>query len=333
MQITDISGRPVCYCVISDITEHRRLMDQLRHSQKMEGLGQLAGGIAHDFNNVLNAVIGFTELIKMKTGKDHPAGLYADEIVNAAMRGAALTRQILAFSRKQALDMKPVDVNILIVNLQKMLCRLVREDIVIRLELADKDLVVMAGRRPDRPGLINLATNARDAMPGGGMITISTEVFAMDEKFVETHGFGRPGKYALISFSDTGCGMDNETRQHIFDPFYTTKERGKGTGLGLAAVYGIMSQHGGHINVYSEPGKGSVFRLYLPMTGSSTEKAEVVGDGELRGGTETILIAEDDPDLRRLSKTMLVHYGYTVIEAVDGEDAIDRFAETAGSSL
>jgi two-component system, cell cycle sensor histidine kinase and response regulator CckA len=327
MQMTEISGRPLCYCAISDITEHRRLMDQLRHSQKLEGLGQLAGGIAHDFNNVLNVVIGFTELIKMKMREDDPARHYADEIMNAGMRGAALTRQILAFSRKQALDMKPVNINNIIVNLQKMLRRLVREDISIHLNLADRDLIVMADAGQIEQALMNLATNACDAMPNGGSITIATGPFIMDDKFVETHGFGRPDNYALINFSDTGCGMDNETRLHIFEPFYTTKQPGKGTGLGLAAVYGIVNQHGGHINVYSEEGRGTNFKLYLPLTLTSTEKIEKVKPSELKGGTETILIAEDEETLRMLTKTVLTNYGYNVIEAVDGEDAIAKYAE------
>jgi PAS domain S-box-containing protein len=207
MQLTEIAGRPVCHAVISDITEHRRLMEQLNHSRKLEGLGQLAGGIAHDFNNVLNVVIGFTELMKMSMDEDDPSRQYADGIMHAGMKGAALTKQILAFSRKQALDMKPVNINDIIVNLRKMLRRLVREDIGINLNLADRDLIVMADTGQIEQSLINLTTNARDAMPNGGTITISTSIIDMDEKFVETHGFGRPDKYALISFSDTGCGI------------------------------------------------------------------------------------------------------------------------------
>jgi PAS domain S-box-containing protein len=328
-QVTEILGRRVYHCVWRDITERRRLQYHLWHAQKLEGIGQLAGGIAHDFNNVLNAVIGYAGLIQMQMDKDDPARKFVDEIAEAGLRGAALTRQLLVFSSKQVLDMKPVNINDIIRNLQQMLLRLVREDIIIKLNLVNKDLVVMADAGQIDQVLINLTTNARDAMTGGGNIVISTEFFIMDNEFVETHGYDSPGKYALITFSDTGCGMDAGTESRIFDPFFTTKERGKVTGLGLAVVHGILKQHGGYINVNSQPGKGTIFNLYLPLTDTAAEKAELTQTLDRRGGTETILIAEDDASLRKLSRTVLASFGYKVIEAVDGEDAIVKFAENS----
>jgi two-component system, cell cycle sensor histidine kinase and response regulator CckA len=313
----------------SDITERRRLEDQLRHTQKIESLGRLAGGIAHDFNNILNAIIGFTDLLKMKIVDNEPAMRYAEQILKAGQRGAALTRQVLAFSRKQMLDMRPVNINDNIRDLQKMLCRLVREDILIRLELSDQDLIVMADADQLDQVIINLTTNARDAMPGGGSIDISTCIFTMDEGFVRSYGFGNPGIYALITLSDTGCGMDYETLLRIFEPFFTTKEKDKGTGLGLAAVYGILNQHGGYINVESGPGKGTVFYLYLPLNPEIAAKTELTPTEELRGGTETILIAEDDDTTRNITVTALTGFGYKVIEASDGEDAINKFIENS----
>jgi|WetSurMetagenome_2_1015567.scaffolds.fasta_scaffold00155_1 two-component system, cell cycle sensor histidine kinase and response regulator CckA len=329
-RVTEILGRKVFHSVIRDITESRKLQAQLRQAQKLEGLGQLAGGIAHDFNNVLSAVMGLTELIIMDMSEDNPARHNAEEILKAVNRGADLTRQILAFSRQQALEMKPVNINDTIRDLQKMLRRLVREDITINLRLSDEELNVMADRAQIDQVLMNLSTNAGDAMTDGGNIDISTGAFVMDEGFVATHGYGSPGNYAHIAFSDTGCGMDAETIANIFDPFFTTKERGKGTGLGLAVVHGILKQHNGHINVYSEPGKGTVFNLYLPLTGARFEKTAVPSPGKPRGGTETLLIAEDDDLVRDISVTALASFGYKIIEAVDGEDAINKFAENSG---
>ena len=310
-----------------DITEHRRLEEQLIHAQKLEGIGQLAGGIAHDFNNVLNAVVGFAGLLQMKIASEDPLKHYVDEIMTAGQRGAMLTHQILAFSRKQVLDMKPADLNEIIRSLEKMLRRLVREDISIELKLFDKDLVVMADASQIDQVVINLVTNARDAMPKGGSIGISTDHFVMDNEYIRMHGYGSPGEYACFTVSDTGCGMDEETQKRIFEPFFTTKEVGKGTGLGLAVVHGIVKQHNGYINVYSEVGKGSIFRIYLPLTEGVVRGTEDKQEAQIRGGTETILIAEDDDSLRKLSRTVLQHYGYKVIEAVDGDDAVRKFSE------
>ena len=244
-----------------DITDRRKIEGELRQAQKLEGVGQLAGGIAHDFNNVLSAVVGFAGLLKMKMDRSDPLVHYADEIMAAGQRGAALTQQILAFSRKQVLDMRPVRLNEVVQSIEKMLQRLVREDIDIHYDLADKDLVIFADVSQIDQILINLVTNARDAMPRGGRLGISTESFVMDRAYVEMHGYGSPGDYAVMSIADTGSGMDAGTRSRIFEPFFTTKESGRGTGLGLAVVHGIVKQHNGYINVYSEVGKGTNFRV------------------------------------------------------------------------
>jgi|WetSurMetagenome_2_1015567.scaffolds.fasta_scaffold00155_18 two-component system, cell cycle sensor histidine kinase and response regulator CckA len=330
VQATEISGRPVLHSVARDITESRRLQDQLRQAQKIEGLGQMAGGIAHDFNNVLSAIMGLTEMCIMDMAEDDPARHHAEEALKAVMRGTELTRQILAFSRQQALEMRPVNINSAVRDLQKMLRRLVREDITINLKLSDKELIVMADKAQIDQLFINLSANAGDAMHGGGNIDISTDTFFMDERFVATHGYGSPGNYAHITFSDTGCGMDAEIMANMFDPFFTTKEKGKGTGLGLAVVHGILKQHNGHIHVCSEPGKGASFNMYLPLTVAAVEKAESSQAERPRGGTETILIAEDDDLVRDITASVLTRFGYKVIEAVDGDDAIHKFSENSG---
>jgi len=307
--------------------EKNKLSNQLRHAQKLEGIGQLAGGIAHDFNNVLNAVVGYAGLLQMQMDAADPLRKFVDEIASAGMRGAALTQQILAFSRKQVLDMKPANLNEIIKGLEKMLHRLVREDISIEINLFSNDLIVLADASQIDQILINLATNARDAMPSGGSLRIATEFFVMDENYVAMHGYGNAGDYALLTVSDTGCGMDADTVSHIFEPFFTTKEVGKGTGLGLAVVHGLVKQHNGFISVYSEVGNGTVFKIFLPLTEYEEEEKDEKPVGGIVGGTETILIAEDDAPLRRLSSVILRNAGYTVIEAVDGEDALRKFAD------
>ncbi len=225
------------------------------------------------------------------------------------------------------LDIKPANLNEIIKSLEKMLHRLVREDINIEITLADNDLVILADASQINQILINLVTNARDAMPQGGRLRIATKPFVMSRDYIQMHGYGSPGEYALLTVSDTGSGVNAETRAKIFEPFFTTKETGKGTGLGLAVVHGIVKQHGGFIDVYSEVGKGTSFTIYLPLTEHVAERAESKPAVEIKGGTETILIAEDDATLRKLSATILSHYGYKVIEAVDGEDAIRKFVE------
>lgn len=310
-----------------DITEHRRLEDQLREAQKLESIGQLAGGIAHDFNNILTAVLGFGGMLQMEIDDADHLKHYVQEILAAGQRGASLTHQIIAFSRKQVLDMKPVNLNEIIRDLDKMLHRLVREDVEINLNLSGNGLVVLADASQIDQVIINLVTNARDAMPKGGRITIAAEPFVMDDSFIEMHGYGKAGKYVLITISDTGIGMDADMQSHIFEPFFTTKETGKGTGLGLAVVHGIVKQHNGYINVYSEMGKGTAFRIYLPLVEHAAIETVKGPAASVKRGTETILVAEDEQSLRNLAKIMLESAGYKVLTAKDGKEAVEIYKE------
>jgi len=321
--------------VIEDISrrkqaeeEKKKVEAQLRHMQKMEAVGQLAGGIAHDFNNMLTAIIGNATLLQMKISEDVKLRHYTDEIVASSERAANLTRGLLAFSRKQMLDVKPVPLNSIIKGVEKLISRLIGEDIELKVLSAKKDIIVRADAGQIEQVIMNLATNARDAMPNGGDLTIITEVINLDNEFVKAHGYGKPGAYALLSVSDTGMGMDEDVKQKIFEPFFTTKELGKGTGLGLSIVYGIIKQHEGYINVYSEPNKGTTFRIYLPVIEIGIGAAELTKKAvEPERGTETVLLAEDEANVRRFVKTVLEEFGYTVIEAVDGEDAINKFQQ------
>ena len=245
--------------------EKERLREQLYHVQKIESVGTLAGGIAHDFNNILTVIIGFGSLLQTEIKENVTAIDFVQKIMKSAERAANLTRGLLIFSRKQPTNPEPVNLNDAVRNVESVLGRVIREDIEFKTLLTDKNCIVMADINQIEQVLMNLATNARDAMPNGGSLTISTDIMEMDDAFIKAHGYGAKGIYALISVSDTGIGMDEITKQKIFEPFFTTKEVGKGTGLGLAIVYGIVKQHNGYINVYSEPGKGTTFRIYLPL--------------------------------------------------------------------
>ena len=311
-----------------DRTEHLTLENQLRQAQKMEDIGTLAGGIAHDFNNILSAILGYGHVALMKMPKDDPQRLYIGHILESADRAAALTQSLLAFSRKQIIDRKPVDLNNILRKVEKFLVRVIGEDVAIHMALAEGALTAFADAGQMEQVFMNLATNARDAMPNGGSFSIETSAMAMDSGFVAAHGYGKPGTYALISVTDTGLGMTEETRSKIFEPFFTTKEVGRGTGLGLAMVYGIIKQHEGFINVYSEPGQGSTFRIYLPLTAAAEmEEREIIDEDYPKGGSETILLAEDDANLRTLSVLVLEKVGYTVITANNGEEAVAKFTE------
>jgi PAS domain S-box-containing protein len=311
-----------------DVTEQKKLEDQLRHSQKMEAVGTLAGGIAHDFNNILNVILGFGTLVQDKLEAGSVARDQMNEVLSAADRAANLTRRLLAFSRKQLVDIKPVNVNQTILGIQKFLEQIIRESIVFKLSLSDKPLIVMADAGQIEQVIMNLATNARDAMPKGGRLTIDTRLGVMDDEYVTIYGFGKPGKYALITIADTGNGMDAETQDKIFDPFFTTKGIGEGTGLGLSISYGIIKQHNGYIKVYSEAKQGTVFKIYLPLIEEFVgADKKIEAPRVIKGGNETILIAEDEVSLRKLSKIILESSGYNVIVAVDGDDAIVKFME------
>lgn len=333
--VPDGSGRVAfLFSFMRDLTRHKeaeeekkRLESQLYHAQKMEAVGLLAGGVAHDFNNIITAITGYAHLLCMKMETDNPFRHYAEQITASSERAANLTQGLLAFSRKQVINPQPVNVNDIIKRVEKLLCRLIGEDIALISEATGEDLYVMADKGQLEQVLINLATNARDAMPDGGELRISTWAEHMDEQFIGIHGFGTPGDYVCISVCDTGIGMDDLTREKIFEPFFTTKEVGKGTGLGLAIVYGIVSQQNGHIMVSSGPGEGTSFRIFLPSTDERVEARGVDEQVLPALGSETLLIAEDDDDVRRFDAAILEQFGYRVFTAVDGADAMKKFLE------
>jgi PAS domain S-box-containing protein len=310
-----------------DISERKRLEEQLRHAQKIESIGTLAGGIAHDFNNILTAIIGYGNLLNMKMPIDDPLRHNVDQILSSAGRAAQLTQGLLAYSRKQIINPQPVDLNELVRKLERFLARLIGEDVELMTALTDKDATVQADSGQIEQVLMNLATNARDAMPDGGILHIDTDRIDLDDEFARAHPGSRPGKYVLISVTDSGVGMDENTREKIFEPFFTTKEVGKGTGLGLSMVYGIVKQHNGYITVASGVGKGTTFSIYLPAVQAEITQAKLLDTDSVKEGTETILVAEDDEAIRGLAKDMLEEFGYTVILAEDGEDAVNKFRD------
>lgn len=313
--------------MVQDITDRKKLEEQLLQAQKMEAIGQLAGGIAHDFNNILTAIIGFGNLLKTEAANYDLPRSYITNILTSAERAANLTQALLAFSRKQIINPKPINLNDIVRRVETLLSRLIGEDIKLFTVLANKDLTVIADSNQIEQILMNLATNARDAMTDGGSLVIITDVLRIDHDFIKAHGYGKLGLYALISVEDTGQGMDEETKDKIFEPFFTTKEVGKGTGLGLSTVYGIIKQHNGFINVYSEPGMGTTIKIYLPLIESKVEAVMEESFPAIKRGNETLLVAEDDNQVRTLLKEVLTGSGYTVIEAVDGEDALRLFSE------
>jgi PAS domain S-box-containing protein len=333
--LVDAQGAPVGIASLGDdITRRRhneeeteRLQSQLRQAQKMEAVGQLAGGVAHDFNNILTAISGYGALLLIKMRSDNPLRHEVEQILASSERAANLTHSLLAYSRKQIINPKPVDLNRIVQGVEKLLSRLIGEDIDFKARLVSQELTVMADSGQLEQVLMNLATNARDAMPGGGVLLIETDSAAQEDDHLQAYNYIAPGRYALLSVTDTGIGMDEKTRERIFDPFFTTKDVGKGTGLGLAMAYGIIKQQNGYINVYSEPGKGTTFRIYLPLieapAGESGARREAV---PLRG-SETVLLAEDDATVRKLMRAILEEFGYTVVEAVDGEDAVKVFLQ------
>jgi PAS domain S-box-containing protein len=329
--LRDIDGNIVAGIKVArDLTEYKKIEAQLRHAQKMEAIGTLAGGIAHDFNNILNVVLGYGACV-MDTLKDGGSAKEdMNEVLTAANRAVDLTKRLLLFSRRQAVEVKPVNLNTLVSDLQKMLRQIARESTDFNLNLAEQPPIVLADAGQIVQVLINLATNARDAMPDGGQLTISTGREEIDEDYITAYGYGQPGMYASITVADTGQGIDAETQKKIFDPFFTTKGIGEGTGLGLAISYGILKQHHGYIKVYSEPGQGSVFKIYLPLSEEAilSENAAMVAVS-VKGGNETILVAEDDASLRKFIRITLESFGYEVIAAKDGEDAMAKFIENS----
>ncbi len=316
--------------VAVDITEQKqaeetkaKLEAQLAAAQKLESIGRLAGGIAHDFNNLLSAIMGFGELLQMDLAPDDPKRSYAEEISKAAQRGANLTKQLLAFSRKQILQPRVLNLNTVVLDMENMLQRLIGEHIDLEVALDSQLGYLQADPTQIEQVILNLAVNARDAMPRGGKLTIETANIDLDEVYAKQHLSVAPGSYILLAVSDTGHGMDGETLTHIFEPFYTSKEKGEGTGMGLATVYGIVKQSGGDIWVYSEVGKGATFKIYLPRVDALPEADErrVLPSKKLRG-QETILVVEDEELVRTMIAEALRRYGYQVLEARKGAEAL-----------
>jgi PAS domain S-box-containing protein len=315
-----------CIIVVGlDISERKKLEAQLLHAQKMEAVGQLAGGVAHDFNNILTAVINNCYLLKKSIGEDGKEGEYIDKILALSNNAAKITRELLIFSRKQFFEPLKVDLNDIVRNARDFMKNFLREDIELKTVFAEAALPIMADRNQIEQIMMNLATNARDAIPDVGKLTIETELVGINESFIKTRGIGAPGMYALLSVTDTGTGMDEDTKQKIFEPFFTTKEVGKGTGLGLAIVYGIVRQHNGFIDVYSDHEKGTTFRIYFPVIQTVNEADKSVEYSELMGKGETILFAEDEPAVRESIKIIFKEFNYRIIEAVDGQDAVEKF--------
>lgn len=313
-----------------DITAHRQLEEQLRQSQKMESVGTLASGIAHDFNNILAAISGYGQLTLMKLPTDDPLRNNVSSILESVDRATHLTKELLIFSRKQTSTKRLLNVNEIAIKTEKFLKRIIAEDILFSLVLHEKEIPVMADAHQFEQVLINLATNACHSMPQGGKLTLSTEMIVLKNEFPAVHGSGPPGTYALVTVSDTGTGMDVLTQKRIFEPFFTTKEAGKGTGLGLAVVYGIIKGHNGYIKVYSVPGMGSTFQIYLPIVFEKIRPEILMPEGMNVGGAETILLAEDDEMVRTITTKILTEFGYTVITATDGTDAVHKFREQNG---
>ena len=330
--LRDLKGDVIgVIATVRDMTFHKKTEEQLRQSQKMEAVGQLAGGIAHDFNNILTVVIACSEMLRCDASLSSPQANHANQILAAAERAAQLTRGLLAFSRKQVMTPRVLDLNEIVQRAQKFLARVVGEDMQLKTICNRTDLKVKVDAGQMEQVLTNLVTNARDAMPNGG-----TLLFETDRQEVTTlpeleEGLSA-GSYAVVSVTDTGLGMDKDTMKMIFEPFFTTKEPGKGTGLGMSMVQGIISQHGGFVRVSSEPGKGTCFRIYLPLI---KEDPVPVGEGSdalapPKGGNETVLIAEDDAEIRSIFGSLLSEYGYRVILAEDGESAVEKFRSNEG---
>ena len=325
------AGKRVRLVVAQDISERRHLESQLRQAQKMEAVGRLAGGVAHDFNNLLMVIKGHTELLlNVLDSSDHLARKI-EQIDRSADRATALTRQLLAFSRRQVLQPQVINVNSIVEEMGKLLPRLIGEDIELLIRADEKLGSIRADASQMEQVIMNLAVNARDAMPNGGKLVIETANAEIDHGFTSSHPLMKPGSYVQLVVSDNGTGMDAETQAHIFEPFFTTKEKGKGTGLGLATVYGIVKQSGGFIWVYSEVGKGSSFKIYLPRVEQQEEHTGAPRPtAELPMGSETVLLVEDEQDVREIAREFLESGGYRVIEAKDGSEAIDLAGQNRG---
>jgi two-component system cell cycle sensor histidine kinase/response regulator CckA len=309
----------VIEAIAEDVTDRRVLEDQFRQAQKMEAVGRLAGGVAHDFNNLLMVISGYAEVMLAKLDLDHPLHENARAIQQASDRATTLTRQLLAFSRKQLLELKVVDVNAIVSDMERLVRPLIGENVTLAAKLTPESGFTRADVGQLEQVLMNLVVNAKDAMPSGGKLIIETQNIVVDEAHRRNQTFIRPGNYVMLSVSDTGMGMDKETQSRIFEPFFTTKEKGKGTGLGLSTVYGIVKQSGGYVMVHSEPGHGTAFHIYLPRVEGTAEHHTAPVARAAAGGTETILLVEDEESVRQLVRETLAAKGYRVIEAENGE--------------
>jgi PAS domain S-box-containing protein len=316
-----------CDLMVQDITKQRNLEDQLRQAQKMEAIGRLAGGIAHDFNNLLGVIIGYSDLALDRIEPTNPVRGQVEQIRRAGERASALTRQLLAFSRQQVLDTKTLNLNAIISDMAQMLLRLIGEDVELQTKLDPELHSIRCDQGQIEQVIMNLAVNARDAMPQGGKLMIETRNVTVEEDELQRRTPMVPGDYILLTISDTGMGMDAETQAHIFEPFFTTKARGKGTGLGLATVYGVVKQSGGYIWVYSEPGLGATFKLYLPRVLGELQTSRPAELDDSQQLSATVLVVEDELSLRTFTCTLLQESGYTVLEAGDGEEALSLASE------
>jgi len=320
-------------CMSLDITDRKQLEEQLRQAQKMEAVGRLAGGIAHDFNNLLMVIQGYGDLLVERLPTGDPLRRNAEQIQMASQRASSLTRQLLAFSRKQMLAPKILNIQTVVADMEKILRRLIGEDVQLETSSAPDLGLVKADRSQIEQVILNLAVNARDAMPQGGRLTIETANVELDASYSHPPAVLSPGKYVMLAVTDNGCGMDAETQAHVFEPFFTTKEKGKGTGLGLATVYGVVKQSGGYVWVYSEPGRGTSFKIYLPRIVETAVPAGREGKSDMQvpqRGSETILLVEDEKGVRELAREYLTSSGYTVIEAEDGHTALELAAMHVG---
>jgi PAS domain S-box-containing protein len=324
-------GEPLRGVGISlDITERRTLEEQYQQAQKMEAVGRLAGGVAHDFNNLLTAILGYCELLLADAEPDDPRRADIAEIQKAGTRAAGLTRQLLAFSRKQIIEPTMLDLNAIVADMRAMLGRLIGEDVNIVLGLGPELAPVKADRGQVEQIVLNLAVNARDAMPKGGRLTIETGNVDLDEHYATAHFSVKPGRYVMLIVTDTGTGMTPQVKARLFEPFFTTKEVGKGTGLGLATVHGIVARSGGTVGVYSEVGRGTSFKVYFPRA----DAAEMVVEARPPvarpvAGTQTVLVVEDEDGLRELAKRLLERQGYTVLTAANADEALQLFQANA----
>ena len=332
----DLQGERTILSVVRDISERLRneqekrlLEEKLVQAQKMESIGRLAGGVAHDFNNVLSSILGYSELALMRITEDTPLRKDIEAIRDAGEKAAALTRQLLAFSRKQVLEVKAVSLNSIVQDLRQLLSKMLGEDIEMVVCANAMTGVVEADIGQIEQVVMNLAVNARDAMPGGGRLVIETQDVTLDSEYTARHPEVSPGAYVMLAVTDCGEGMSKDVLEHIFDPFFTTKERGKGTGLGLATVHGIIKQHKGHIHAYSEPGNGTIFKIFFPASNREVAQREKKPEAPLRGGQERILVVDDERSIRELVVSTLLPWGYICSEASCASEAIQGVGQGA----